>query len=171
MGVGRRGPAAGGGGLWFVVCSLFCFKKINVFLNKCHAPSAAGPHALRKTGAPGRACGAQFRRKAAHMRLKEAVCFSLLYFSSPCRPAGREQQKPHHPDASSPSLHLTVSSCRTGVVAGRAGWGIWGGCSAKRRPRNMASAAEKRRRRKDVVVETTHLSTECEWPGAMNCSR
>jgi len=39
------------------------------------------------------------------------------------------------------------------VVSGRAGWDEWGGCSDKRSPRNMASAAENRRRRRHVAVE------------------
>ena len=56
-----------------------------------------------------------------------------------------------------PARRLAVSSCHFAgfmeVVSGRAGWDEWGGCSDKRCPRNMASAAENRRRRRHVAVE------------------
>jgi hypothetical protein len=50
------------------------------------------------------------------------------------------------------------------VVSGRAGWDTWGGCSDKRRLRNIASAAENRRRRRHVAVERAPESTaEYKW--------
>jgi hypothetical protein len=51
------------------------------------------------------------------------------------------------------------------VVSGKTGWGEWGGCSDKRRPRNMGSAAENRRRRRHVAVERAPELDKHKWLG------
>ena len=136
-GVGRR---AGGGRWWLVVCGLwFFFFNFQKWVSKSSATRPQPPPPATRTQQDGSPVPCLWRaippKSRTHSSKISVIFFFLTLLQLPSPPAallgGENNNKNHTIPTPACRLHLTVSSCRTGVVAGRAGWGIWGGCSAR----------------------------------------